>query len=329
MQTDNNGQLTFDDTPLWNRFRESFTLIQNGDFAKALKNYNELIAAGADFPEIFPLMKCMKYWLSRLEKIDKYEPGNERAYYLLSQWNTFEQFLEDKAVGHVEKLDYIKKAIYDKITKNFIIEFQNADMTNVDLLINLAEAFIEIHDFQKARDTLIYALKFRHNDPMIFALLGEIYYYLNDQKKSLLNYRKAFYTDAEQIDLAKLNSPVINDLKLLAEEKGFINKEINLWIPIYAALNNIFTYKEKLTAKEYHQLNKKTAKIELKYNMANKSKGRLEPLLINYYIILIDHYFIIQNEADENQFKQKIDTLLRKIKNINETVYNKLRINYE
>lgn len=325
------GQLTFDDDPLSQKYRQTFELIQQGQFETAFRAYEEILEQDVQIPEIFPVMKCLKFWLNRQPKIRAFAPGAPLADYLSGEWKSFEDFTVKKAIDGHPAIPHFRKAIYARIIDNYIHGFQALDISDPALLVKLGEALIVSGDYTRARDTLLYAKRFKTRDAVILALLGDAYHFLGDEDKSVSCFRDAFFFGPTQVDLAKVRSPAVRALIAKTAEHGFVGAEMSLWLPIYAELGNVFYARRKLSEEEARRIEKQTLDLEIDFEIHRRERGELEPRLLYHYLFMLDHYAALgtQDAHAEEHIPGKIANLLRKIKMINEDIYAELRKAYE
>jgi len=318
-------QLTFNDDPIVKQYQSSFELIRKGEFEQAYNLYEEIIKKDVSLPEIFPVMKCLKFWINRKDLISKKSGNLERAAILQSEWRAFEKFLVKKDIGDLRFSVHFRDAVYFRIIDCYINEFQSNKVRNPDTLILLAEAFLEVAQYEKCRDTLIYAARFRPKDPMISVLTGEAWFFLGETDKAMAYYRDAFFYGPRTIRLAVIKAPPILKLIRTVEDIGFSGVEINIWLPVYAAVLGVFSVVSPLNARDLEQIQKKTYEYEIDYEIRKSSRGETEPILLNHYIFLLDFLKF----SEDGDCQKKISALLRKIRAVNENIYHKLRKRYE
>lgn len=325
-------QLTFPETSPLKKFSLIFNNIRNGKFQTAHQQCEEVhtqsVTNKIETPEIFPIMKCLMFWLNtrRIASIHDFPPGALRAEKLTNEYRLFEEFLKKfnfETLGS-DFLIYFKLAVYDEIINNYIDQFNEADIKDATLLLNLSQALLINNYYTRARDTLLYARKFRTEDAYLNALLGEAFYHCGNEDKAVACFKEAFYFNPCEVVLGEIKTPFIKNLATALEEKGFIGKEINLWLPIYAILNDIFYVKKKLSEAEQARANKQIREMEILFEVNKKKRAEIEPRLIFHYIYLLDHYLASEIYPETIAFKD----LLRKIRPVNESVYHKLRKYY-
>ena len=319
------SQLTFEDNPAFRFYQETFSLIKEGKFEEAYKALEKVLENNADVPIIYATMKCLKFWLNRKEELESMEPGTSKAKYLQGEWKAFEDFMSRKSVYAGRALSSIKFAVYSQIIDNYITQLQRIEVSDGELLIKIGESLLAIKDYQRAKETLLYARKFKRKDARISAYLGECYFFLDEKTKALGCYWEAFLINPLAIDLKQLESPIIRELVKKTAENGFVGVEINLWLPVYAEVENSFSVKKELSPKQLGKLQKKIYEYELQYEIGQDRRAEIEPLLINSYICLLDQ----NKRIHRPEFIQQNRHLLRKLKNLNEGVYLSIRRHYE
>ena len=62
---DKDRQLTFSDDPLLNRINQVFLLIEDGNFSKAVKSFDDLLSLDPDYPGVIEGYRTAKFWNNR------------------------------------------------------------------------------------------------------------------------------------------------------------------------------------------------------------------------------------------------------------------------
>ena len=83
------NQLTFEDDPLGRKYRQTFELIRQGDFEEAWASLEEVHAQGISLPDLYDVMKCVKFWLNRKTRMDQTDEGLPMAAWLEGEWKAF------------------------------------------------------------------------------------------------------------------------------------------------------------------------------------------------------------------------------------------------
>ncbi|HBE04671.1 MAG: hypothetical protein A2096_12440 [Spirochaetes bacterium GWF1_41_5] len=315
------GQLTFDDNPVYVQLKKIYAVIEEGRFETAEKMLEEIINMNIDAAEIYSSLKAVKFWINRRKKIDSSPGGLSKGDTLLSEWENFEKFVSAKGIEAKKTIAAVKKFVFRSVIDNYILDFQKREVADPALLLRIAGAFLANGEYARALDTLLYARKFKKKDAQIYALLGEAHYHLKNHKKARAFFREAFFINPAQVPVESLNAEIITDLRKKIEDEGFIRKEINLWLPVFAELYDIFSVKRRLERREYDELLQRIYKNEIEYNLDRKNRAIIEPILLYQYLYLIGHYQA-ENAGDADL---KIANVQRKIKNINGQIYELAR----
>ena len=311
------GQLTFDDNPLKAKFNEGLSLIQKGKLEESLKIMEELFAINPNFTGVIEVIKVIKFWQNRWARVFNYQEGNDRAKYLLGEWDSFQIFIKNSHIDFQESIIQIKNLIFKKIIKNLITTYQQSDIPNIEILIQIGEIFISIDEYQKALESFEYAKLFRKRDSTLLSLLAEAYFKLNNIKMAKLLFREAFLFNPEKIDLNKISADFIIKIQdYLKENFNFTSEQLIQWIPVYGILLNHFNVKRELNEEDVVKITNEIQDLENQYQTKyNNTNDIILPKLINRLFWLLDYYYL-QNQNDEYT---KI--YLEKLKNLNPDIY--------
>lgn len=313
---DINGQLTFTDSPLNEKFNEGLSYIQKGDLKKTLEIMEEIFNLSPNYTGVVEAIKSIKFWQNRWSKIFQIKEGYERAQYLLNEWENYNNFILSNKINHTGVIIHLKNFIFKKIIKNLILTYHQSDIPNIEILIQMGEIFLSIDEIQKAIETLEYAKLFRKRDSYLLSLLADAYYRNNNIKLSKLLYREAFLYNPEKIVLSKLTADFISVImNYIVKNFNYPNNLILQWIPIYGILLNYFNFKRELSIDEINKLKEEIEELENQYHAKHFIDDFSVPKLINRYFWILD-YYILQNNNEEY-----IKIYLDKLKNINSTVY--------
>ncbi len=313
---DNNGQLTFEDTPLKREYKEGLNYIRKGDFFKALKVMETILEKSIDFPGIEDSVRSLMFWTNRWDKVLKFERGLKRAQLLINEWNTFETFVEKNKINFEEIIINLKNYIFKKIIKNLIIAYQSSDVPDIEILLKIGKIFIAIDEIDRAIETFEYARMFKKENSLLLSMLAEAYNRKGNFRRAKILFKEAFFYAPEQIDFGLIKADYILGLRAKLGKIFADKKLIAYWLPVYAEIYNILDVKRELAKAEIEKLLVEVESLEKEYEIKKFSNKELEPKLINKYFWIID-YYKLQNFNDEyaNVFKEKL-------KNINIEIYN-------
>ncbi|MBN8218401.1 MAG: hypothetical protein J0L75_17280 [Spirochaetes bacterium] len=325
------NQLTFEDDPLGRKYQQTFELIHRGAFEEAWTALEEIHAQGVSLPDLYDVMKCVKFWTNRRARMDQTDEGLPMSAWLEGEWKAFEQFLLSKSLADLPVISHFREAIWGRIIDHYVTAFQKSDLPDPDLLLRLSEALLVTGQYARAKETLLYARKFKPRDAWLHALLGDASHGLGENDRSVAAFRDAFYYNPRAVDLARVRSPFVHDLAAKVAEQGFVGSEINLWLPIYAELQNAFYAKRSLGEEEARRLERAMYEMEIEFEIRRSDRGELEPLLLNHYFRLLDHWGGKARGGTDEEARlaaQKVPALLKKIKDVNENIYREFRSRY-
>lgn len=324
-------QLTFEDDPLARKHQEAFPLIRRGEFAAAWQLHEEILSQGVNHPDLFAVMKCLKFWLNRQPAMDRMPLGSARAEMLQLEWKAFLAFLATRDMGSHPVVACFKEAIYNQVVASYLEAYQKAEVPDPDMLLHLAAAFLEVGQVARARDTLLYARRFKPRDVQLHVLLGDTWFLLGEADRSVASYREAFFLAPKLIRIEAVQNPLIRELAKATEARGFRGLEVNLWLPIFAEIGNAFHAKRRMGDEEARRVERAMYELEVEFELRRGDRGEMEAPLLNHYLRLLDHWGERARnggEEGERQAAQKVPALLARIKNVNETIYQELRSHY-
>jgi hypothetical protein len=157
---------------------------------------------------------------------------------------------------------------------------------------------------------------------VILAELADCYSLVNETRAAKVFFREAFFLDCRGVELAYLESPLIQRLVAKLRER-FSEPEIRDWIPVYGTIYGLFNVKRELRPLELGKLKQAIYQLEKDVEQAAPRAGQQGglratapvPRLINHYFWLIDHYLASGEE------RPKIEEVLERIKALDPVVF--------
>jgi len=284
---------------------ESYQFIEEGRFYKGVIKINELMNIDPYYPGLVEGYRTAKFWNNRKDEINKLNKGKQTADYLMTQWEDFKNYATKQNMLKSKAFKVAMKYIFFTASENYKIAFMKHEGTadNYDLLLNLGKCFLTLGEFRSAIETLEYARSAKKEDAKLLAILGEAYFNIREEQKSVLLFREAFFINPTEIDLTLLESKAILDLIDIIKEKKFDCDDVREWIPIFGFLEDIFHTKRRLEREQYEALKLDIYNLERNFQTINKEKiqnSNIKPRLINKYLWMLD-YFEIQEYDLNNQ----------------------------
>lgn len=315
---DTSGQLTFDDNPLSSKFNEGLSYIQQGNLQQTLDIMEEIFSTNPNFTGVIETIKSIKFWQNRWPKSFQLPQGQDRANYLLNEWSNYTQYTINSHIDYEKIIIYLKNYIFKNIIKNLIYSYQQSDVPNIDILLQIGEIFLCIEEYDKSIEAFEYARLFKKKDSHLLTLLGEAYYQNKVFDKSKALFREAFLHDPQKVPIHLINVEFISQIiEHIKKIKNYNEKQIREWIPIYGVLLNIFNVKREITAEELSRLNMEIQELENEYNNKKIRDEILLAKIINRYFWLIDYYTL------QNKNNDYINIYQNKLKEIDHDIYQK------
>ena len=311
------GQLTFDDDPLFVKQSKTHQLLEQGLFDEAIELFEIILKENPTYPGIINGIKATKFWSSRKNRLKKYSTSYDRGKLLLKEWKDFEKYMSKNNIKHGRATVAIQKYIFNNIIESFSKAYSEGVVPDTDILIQIGDCFKKLGNYEKAIDIYEYARTFNPEDPFLLAKLGDCYFSIDETSKAKVLFREAFFIDPGQIELANLESPFINMLYNKTQELISKSELIIFWLPVIAELYNAFNVKREPKKGELERIRKEINHLEEEYQANKKNKEYLEPRLLNHYFWLIDTLKIIGGS------KKEIENALQRINEINSEVFAK------
>lgn len=304
----NNFELFKSSIDVEEKTQEGCGYLKTGDFQSAEDVFMDLLKKGADSVRIDTGIKCAKYWNHRISDILKMKSNLDRGKYILDEWGKFIAFLNSSAsAGRVyeEKVcDFAKQYIITLGVEDLIEAYKVKNYPDTDLLILIAESFIQLSDYHKAIETIEYARAYRKRDAYILALLADSYYGCNEIRRAKVFFREAFFLRPEAIPLEKIQCQLIKDI--IAEIKNAGVEYVAPWISVYGMIGKHFNIRKELSLDEAKELVNDVNRMENEYKQ--KMNKNFLPYLLSRYLYLIDYLELQVGNKDEamnikNRFK--------------------------
>lgn len=287
---DSDGQLTFEDNLLSLRYKAGVQHVVRYDFERALEEFRSL-KPEFDSPNLDDTIRALEFWVARLPLLRDPDPDKS-----LTAWrNTLEEFerrSETERLAPPELRDQLRRLALSKIADLLIGKFQRLDVPDPELLKQLGEVFLELKDYRRAAETLLYAVRLAPSDPVTLGLLSDAVHFLGETSRSRLYLREAFLADPDAVPVERLKSPLVRELRRLTEAKGHSGRDLKRWMPVVAESLNLFDAKRALTPEEADRLEAECRDLEDRMAADPRSAERLKPLILFRTLLLMDQALI-------------------------------------
>jgi tetratricopeptide (TPR) repeat protein len=312
---ENDGQLTFEDDPLFVKQSKAHKLLEEGKFSNAISLYESIIKENPNFPGVMDGIKASKFWISKKNKLKKVIPSYDKGKLLLKEWRSFEKYMSRNHLKHGRTTAAIQKFVFCDIIESFAKAYNEGIVPDTVILIEIGDLLKRLGNYDRAIDVYEYAWGFNNEDSSLLAKLGDCYFSIDETSKAKVLFREAFFLDPGQIELDQIDAPFIH--MLYRETLASIeDPEVAVyWVPITAEIKSAFNVKREPKKGEIDELRSKIEKLEDEYNTNKKRRVYIEPKLINHYFWLIDTLKIVSGS------KKEIEKSLQRINEINPKVF--------
>ena len=281
---DSDGQLTFDDDIVTIRYKQGFQHVIRKDFAAALDHFQRLNGQ-APSEKLDKVIPILEFIAPRYAKLDSLETEEKKASFLQSLWKEFDAFYRGQKIDFPEFREQIRGVLLGQVIDLLVKRFQKLDVPDIELLCELAGLFIELRDYDKAEETLVYAGRLSPNDPAVLALRSDAAYFKGDLRQAKGFLREAFFRDPDLACVDRLRSGLVKEIRLLTEKEGHRDRT-TAWMPVVATYTNIFDAKRELSKDEVLDLEEQCRSLE---ERTPRNADAVKPGLIFRYFLLMDH----------------------------------------
>jgi tetratricopeptide (TPR) repeat protein len=249
--------------------------------------------------------------------MDDFYGPYERGEYILSQWESYNAFLE--LIGNAyDSCQYALKRFIFTRALGYYLELLNDGINQQDpaLLLQAGRCCKGAGDWEDALGYLEQAGRLKREDSAILSELADVNALLGETRAAKVLFREAFYLDPQGIDLAGLESEMIKSLRDKVRDLGHSGTELAEWIPVWGCIWGIFSIKRELKPVELGRLKQSILSLENEYRSKNGGGQLKKPRLLNRYFWLIDY---CEHNRDTTGL---IDETMLKIKFIDPLVYD-------
>jgi len=314
---ENDGQLTFEDDPLYIKQNRAHTFLEEGNFSEAIALFENIIRENSNYPGVADGTKATRFWISRKNRSKRYNSPYDKARVLLKEWRDFEKYMVKNNLRHGRPTAAIQKYIFGDIIESFTDAYNEGEAPDTGILVQIGDCFKKLGNYERAIDIYEYARSFNKDDPDLLSKLGDCYFSINETSKAKVLFREAFFIDPGQIELDCIESPFIHMLYEKTIEK-IPDREVSVyWLPVIAEINRAFNVKREPKKGELEKLRSEINVLEEEHARNRKKRPFIEPKLLNHYFWLIDTLKIIGGSRKE------IEQSLQRINEIDSEIFSR------
>jgi len=303
--------------------KEAYEKLKASDAGAAYSLMEKALDLDYENEEIKHALKCVRWWLEQIRRIDDLKNPYEKGALLISLLKQYYVFLRtinqsSEFETEFEQCQYtVRFFVYSKALFFFSNLLANpANTHDPELHLLTGRCYKGLGNYDEALNCLEQAVSINKDDAEILAELADVNALISQMKDAKALFREAFFIDPSKIDLRFLESALIKKLRDKVEEMGYKDEALCEWIPVYGYLWRVFSVKRELKQTEVGRLKQSIFTMEAEYDSNPARRDRIKPRLLNHYFRLIDYYEIIHEESS------LIEETLLKIKVTDPEIFN-------
>jgi tetratricopeptide (TPR) repeat protein len=311
-------------------FEAACACLREGRFAEAIDALEGLLEADVEFAGGASALKCATFWRDCQERDDPPLDGFERGEQLLGQWRLFQAF-----AGRLP--DVPERCVF--AVKQFVFSTALAEYSAPEgaprgagpaappepegpvpedpyLLLQMGRCHKGVGNYERAIECLERANRESRDDARVLAELADCYSLVNESRAAKVFFREAFYVDPQAVDLAGLESPLVQRLAARLRERGLREPLLNEWMPVYGTIWGVFNVKREMKPLEFGKLKQAIYQLEKERHKPGPDAERAKPRLINRYFWLIDHY------RSTGEARERVEEVLARLREMDPAVHD-------
>jgi hypothetical protein len=302
----------------------SYESLKTGNEEAAMSFLKEALKIDFEHEEVLYALKCLNWWLEKIQRMDDSSDSYTQGAYILSQWESYYKFLDRIGEAYDSCQYALKRFVFLKAYGFFLSLLKDSiNKQDSSLLLLLGRCCKGSGEWEEALGYLEQASRLKREDSAVLSELADVKALLGDMRAAKVLFREAFYLDPQGVDLPAMESELIGNLRDRVKNLGYKGDELAEWIPVWGCIWGVFSVKRELKPVEAGRLKQSILSLENEYrlqssNGKNEKNKLLKPKLLNRYFWLIDHY---GNNRDNPSVPGMIDETMIKIKFIDPVIY--------
>jgi hypothetical protein len=291
-------------------------LIASHRLSEAIEEIERALSIDFESADVVASLKYTSFWKDRQERVAVLPEPFEQGEYLFAQWGVFQDFVQriDRPVELL--INALRQHVFGQALGYYRAVYQDSANRDADLLVRIARCYKGSGDYERARRFLQAAATNRPDDAEVLAELADILAMVNETSLAKAFFREAFFIDAQKIDIARLESELIQRLVRAVANRGIEGPALLEWIPVYGFLFGVLNVKREIRSIEFGRLKQSIYELERELREGTGDAELIRPRLINRYFWLIDHYVAVKESQG------KVEEVLLKIRSVDDDVYH-------
>lgn len=308
-------QLSLGDDEIVQLLNRVYQHFKEGQFEEAIPLLEKAISVDFEYPGIASALKCATFWRERQASLRAMPDGERAGEYVFEQWRQFTRFLSKLPDANERCVFTIRSYIFGVALQRYLALYEGSLRTDAQILLRIGRCYKSVGNYESAIEYLELANQQKRSSAAITAELADCYSLINETRAAKVFFREAFFLGASEIDLAFMESPMLQRLAGKLREMGIPEPELLEWIPVYGTLFGVFNVKRELRPLEFGKLKQSIYTLEREIETGRRDAKALVPRLLNRYFWLIDH---MQSSGED---RSRIDEVLEKVRKVHVAVY--------
>ena len=294
-----------------------YQALKEGSFSDAIDALEKILEIDVEYPGASSALKCAGFWKERLDKEHAPRDGFEKGEQLLAHWRLFQVFAERLADVPERCMFAIKQFVFSSALASYLSAAPELEQGggDPDVLLQVGRCCKGIGNYERAIENLERANDEKREDPRILAELADCYSLVNESRAGKVFFRESFFIDPQAVDLAGLESPLIQRLAGKLRDRGYSGPALAEWIPVYGTIWGVFSVKREMKPLEFGKLKQAIYQLEKECAAGGAGREILVPRLLNRYFWLIDHYM------SAGEPRERVEEVLAKIRELDPRVH--------
>ncbi|EMY77750.1 tetratricopeptide repeat protein [Leptospira weilii serovar Ranarum str. ICFT] len=193
------------------KLEEANQYLSDGDFDKAKKIFDSLLAESPEHPDSIAGYFIASYWDNRLDRIHNTKEGRERSHLLVQYFSEFQNAFDLRKFTGVSSFHAVSESVLSEAVDQLKISVQREGLHFQDpsALLGLIRELIRFRDYRNALEILNYSSSVEKNSPEFLYLRAESLFQTGEERRALVLFREAFLKDPSAAPLAVLKSEPI------------------------------------------------------------------------------------------------------------------------
>jgi len=220
--------------------------IARRDLENALKILDKAYSIDFDRSELGELLRLLKFWKERWQRLDEFASLYEKGDYLMDQWDQFLVWYRKRQKMPLDRGIQCLRYMVHSESLNCYEQMHLSDCEDQELHLRIGRCNKVLGNYEKAVSVLEKGVRINRENPSVLAELADTYALVDEMKGAKIFFREAFFINPQLVDLSRLESGLIRKVIEKISDIGFEGETVNEWLPVYAVIFGVFNIKREL-----------------------------------------------------------------------------------